>query len=73
MVCHRDFNHLCMTLSVDTLCIAAYNAASVWPRTAKMLRASRDSGKMMLEVMLEAWGEEIKQKMCFSSFESIKF
>ena len=20
MVCHRDFHHICMTLSVDTLC-----------------------------------------------------
>ena len=42
MVCHRDFHHLCMTLSVNTLCMAASTKAFMLPRTAKMLRASRN-------------------------------
>ena len=44
---------------------AASIAASNLNRTTKMLRASIENGKMMLEVMLEAWGEKNKQKYVF--------
>ena len=39
-------------------------------RQPKLLQASRDNGLMMLEAMLEAWGEKDFQK-CFSSLKNI--
>ena len=39
----------------------------------KMLWAIRDNGKMMLEVILEAWVEKIEQKYVFPTWKSLNF
>ena len=39
----------------------------------KMARASRDNGKMMLQVILEAWVEKIEQKYVFPNEKTLNF